>query len=157
MEQIIKTYGRFLLEAVCLGLLLGLWMTGIRDEQGNVGVFPMIGASMAKNKLVSDSDFASCVEESGRELPQIFYKKAEPVQQGTYDMGELFGATDCEGKGLAVRIETIHNPKGIEALNLYQENTGQICFLESGVYTVELWTNDAWNQTRTCMIQIPVN
>lgn len=157
MELIIKTYGKFLLEAVALGLFLMLLIAGVRDEQGNVGVFHMLGAFFEEEQTISGSDFVNCVEESKRAMPQIFYKKVEPLCVGSYDVEEIFGAVDCEGNALPLQIQGVFNSQGIREPEAYLKDTTQIKFDEQGIYTVQICVMDAWNHESICKIRIPVN
>ena len=52
MKQVITAYGHFLLEGIVLVLLLVLLFCGIRDEEGNVGVFHMAGAGFPLNTRI---------------------------------------------------------------------------------------------------------
>lgn len=157
MELIVKIYGKVLLESVVLALFLMLLLTGVRDEEGNVGVFHMLGAACKKEQAISGSDFTNWVEESKRGMPQIFYKKEGGLHTGSYDVAELVGAVDCEGTALPLRILGVCNPQGMPEVNAYDADTAQISFDMLGIYTLQIGVTDVWNHTSVCKIRIPVN
>lgn len=157
MELIIKTYGRVLLESVVVVLFLLLLMSGVRDEEGNVGVFHMMGAFLKEEQVTSGRDFTNYVEESKRGMPQIFYKKEGMLHTGSYDVAELVGAMDCEGTVLPLQIRGVSNPQGIPEPDAYHADTAQISFAKSGIYILQIGVTDAWNHTSVCKIRIPVN
>lgn len=157
MELIIKVYGKVLLEVAALILFLLLTITGIRDGNGNAGFFHMLGAFLEEEQTVYGSDFRNCVEESKRGISQIFYKKEGAVQIGSYDVAELFEAVDCDGNALPLQIRSVWNPHGIPENDVYRDDTTQLSFDESGIYTLQIGATDAWNRTSICKIHIPVN
>ncbi len=152
-----KTYGKALLEFVVLVLFLLLFMTGIQDTDGNVGVFDMMGASLPKEQTAPGSSFTGCVEESTRRFPQIFYKKEGMLQTESYEVTELLEAVDCEGNALPLQIRQVWNPWGISEPDAYCADTGQLCFKTPGIYTLQIAATDAWNHTSVCKVSIPVN
>lgn len=157
MELIIKTYGKVLLESVVLALFLLLLMSGVRDEEGNIGVFHLMGASLKEEQSASGSNFVNYVEESRRGVPQIFCKKGEMLHLGSYDVAELVGAVDCEGRELPLQIRSVCNPQGIPETDVYHADTAQISFDRPGIYILEIGVTDAWNHRSVCRIRIPVN
>lgn len=157
MEQIVKAYGKFLLEAVTVAVLLGMLFAGMTDEQGNVGIFRMMGAYLSKEEQKTWDDYTIIAEESERSLPWIFYRKSELFCRESYSLSELFGASDCEGKELPVKVRAIYNPLGILDNHFYDKEMGQIIFDEPGIYTLQVSATDEWNHVSVYQVHIPVN
>lgn len=157
MEFIIKIYGKFLLEAVIVGMFLLLLLVGIRDEHGNIGVFHMIGSCLEEEQTVLGGDFTNFAEESKRSAPQIFYKKEEAVCLGSYNTTDLFGSIDCEGAELLPQVQAVYNLQGDLETEAYDVDTMQISFHKPGIYTVQVCAVDLWNRESVCKFQVPVN
>lgn len=157
MEQIIEIYGKFLLGLAVLFLFLVLLFTGIRDENGNVGVWHMMGAFLTEEQPEKGSEFAVYVEEGARKGPEIFCRKKEPLLVGSYPASELFGASDCENTELDPVIEGVYDRQGVVEYDIYDAQTGQISFDRPGIYLVQLCATDRWNHTKRCRILLPVN
>lgn len=157
MELIIRTYGKLLLEGAVVIAFWLLIFTGVRDGEGHVGFFQLLGSHFEETQTPLGADFSICVQESKRGMPQIFYKKDGALGAGTYGVTELFGAADCEGRELAVQIQAITYVQGTVDEMLYDEAAAQIHFKRSGCYTIQLRAIDAWNNVRISRICVPVN
>ena len=46
MREVFEYYGRFLLEGIVLAALLGMIFGGMKDENGNQGLFAILGAKI---------------------------------------------------------------------------------------------------------------
>ena len=157
MEQVLKTYGIFLLEAVAFILFWVLAFRGIRDTQGNTGVFSMAGAQLVEEQKAYGSDFACCVEESRRSAPALSYKKAQALHVGEYEISELVLAVDDSGRELPLQLQCVFNPQGVLESSSISEDCARICFREPGIYQLQIYVIDEWNNETTCRIAIPVN
>lgn len=155
MERILRVYGRGLIEAAALVLFLLLLFNGIRDEKGNVGIFSVLGGALKEETMAEGTDFFVCIAESRRAVPQIFYKKSEALQTGTYALQEVIGATDCEGKVLLPQLKEICAPSG--QWQTCVAKTDWINFSQAGIYTLRLIVKDGWNQMGRYEICIPVH
>lgn len=157
MEQIVKTYGKFLLEAAAFIIF---WMSaflGVRDLQGNIGFFRMLGACLVEERVEYGEDFQTCVDESRRNAPVIFYRREGALDTGTYTVSELIGATDCEGRELVAQVQDMYNSQGISDMQMLNPATEQICFEVPGIYMLRVRAVDCWNGTSNCWICVPVN
>lgn len=157
MEQIVKIYGRFLLEAA---VFAGFWMLvlfGISDLQGHTGFFQMMGGYFTEEQAVYGADFQMCVEESRRAAPVIFYKKEAALDTGVYPVTELVGAVDCEGKELTAEVQDIYNTQGESDTGILDADSMQISFETPGIYRLKVRAVDCWNGTSICWIYVPVS
>lgn len=157
MEQIVRTYGKFLLGAVAF---ISFWMLaffGVRDMQGNVGFFQMLGNYFTEKQAVYGADFQACVEESKRSAPVIFYKGEGALVKGLCSVSELIGATDCEGNELTIEVRDISNAFGESDMWMMDRDTMQIRFESPGIYRLQVRAVDRWNGTSECWICVPVN
>lgn len=157
MELIIRTYGKFLLEAIVFAGFWLLILVGVRDSKGNIGFFQMLGSYFNEEQVEYGADFSKCVEESMRSAPEIFCKNKCTLDVGTYDVEDLVGATDCEGNELVVELKEVHNTQGISDMQIYDTDARQIIFETPGIYTLQVRVVDCWNGTKECRICIPVN
>ncbi len=160
MEQVIRAYGRFLLEAMVFALLLFLLFAGMTDRDGNRGVFQMIGAYYAgadgTEAETDRTEFARFVSESRVSAPVIAYRYPESLYPGSYELSALVGAVDAHGQELSVRVCCVTDPDGNESA----ENTKglqRILFENSGIYILRVTADDACNRKSTREIRIPVN
>lgn len=157
MELIIRTYGKFLLEAFVFVSFWLLVLVGVRDSNGNTGFFQILGSCFDEEQVAYGADFLVCVEESMRTAPEIFCKKKSSLGVGIYDVSEIVGATDCEGNELMVEVLEVHNTQGIFDMQIYDSDTRQIIMEVPGIYTLQVSAVDCWNGTSVCRISIPVN
>lgn len=157
MEQIVKIYGRFLLEAAAFA---GFWMLvlfGISDVQGHRGFFQMMGNYFTQEQTAYGADFQMCVEESRRATPVISYKKEAALSIGVYPVTELVGATDCEKKQLAVEVQDIYNTQGESDIGILDADSMQLSFETPGIYRLKVRAVDCWNGMSICWICVPVS
>lgn len=158
MEQIIRTYGKFLLEAAVFAAVLLLLAAGITDGEGNRGIFRIVGAQIQEGEYVSHRGDVDCYEsESKKAVPAIRYTAGGALNTGSYATDSILQAVDYSGAGLAVHISSICDPGGTEQIGSYPQNVTQIHFARRGIYTVTASATDAWNRKSVCTIRIPVN
>lgn len=155
MEQVIRAYGRFLLEAAVSALLLVLLFAGLKDEEGNQGVFRMIGAQLDEAREESGGlDFAGFAGESRVGKPVIAYRYTGVLYTGSYPPEMLLGAVDAAGNEREVRVRSVTDPQGNER---EPDAAGQLVFDTGGIYTLRVAAMDDENRVSTCEIRVPVN
>lgn len=157
MEQVIRAYGRFLLEASVLVLLVVLLFTGIMDDQGNRGIFSMMGKYVDEEEAFGDMDFKGYQRESQRSNPTIAYVGTETLYTGNYPLSAILRAVDDEGVELPIEVNSICDSLGIERTEECLVDASHIQFAGKGVYTLRVTAVDVRNRTSTCEIRIPVN
>lgn len=156
MEQVIRIYGKFLLEAAVVAALILLLFAGITDGQGNRGILHMAGAVLKEEESLSERiDMACYRDECVRSAPVITYTVEGMLCIGEYPIDGLFAARDDRGTVLSLRVRSICSPHG--GKQEYTSELEQIRFDERGIYTVCVSATDAWNRTCVCEFRIPVN
>lgn len=158
MEQVIKAYGRFLVEGIVLVALLVILFTGINDEDGNKGVLAVAGAKLEVESVNYNqyTDFIGTYQnECGKAAPVISFIGTH-LYSGTCIIPDFIKATDCAGAELQIKVSSIKDEGGVELIDLYNQDTGEISFVP-GIYTVEVSAKDANNKLTRCTIQIPVS
>lgn len=156
MEQVIRTYGRFLLEVVVVAALVLLLFAEITDGQGNRGILRIAGAVLKEEETFPERLDVECYRDAcARNAPVITYTVAGMLYTGEYPLEKIFMAKDDRGTVLSLNVRSICSPHGEE--QEYSAETEQICFDERGIYTVCVSATDAWNRTCICECRIPVN
>ena len=159
MEQIGRTYGKFILEGIVLICLVGIFIFGKRDDSEDVGILELLGNNLSKVNETYESymDFkGSYKEESGKEAPVIRYV-AGAVDAGVVNLAQLIKAIDYAGNELEVEILSIRNMDDVELIESYDPDAKKVEFVKAGIYTVRVRARDDGNRTKTCRIKIPVN
>lgn len=159
MEQIVKEFGGFFIDGIVLVLLLILVFTGLRDENGNVGAFGIVGANLEIENMNYSvyTDFSETYKmESEKNAPQIKYSGSN-LKAGVNKMSDHIKAVDYEGKALIVRVISIKSPDGREIIDSYNQDTTEISLNFVGVYGFTVVVSDDINQSLKATIQIPVN
>ena len=158
MEQISRTYGRFLLEAVVFGLLFVLLFWGITDEKGNRGIFRIMGEYVQEElRNIAGADLQIYQAEGQKEAPVISYVNGEMRHVGVYMVESLLQAEDYTGRLIPVKVLSICDPNGMERIGEYSNPILQIQFAERGIYVLEVSATDAWNRTCTYRVCVPIN
>lgn len=151
MKQVLKIYGKFMLEGIALSCVVYLWIYG--------SFFENIGAQLTVETMEygSYTDFREIyLRESQKEVPQINYITGN-ITVGAHALAELIEAHDYAERELEIKIHSIINPKGEEQLNHYDEESENINFTMPGVYTIKVSAVDDGNRKSVCLIKIPVN
>ena len=159
MKQVITAYGHFLLEGIVLVLLLVLVFCGIRDEEGNVGVFNMTGArlSIEHTDYQGFTDFrGTYVSEAAKTEPEISYIEGN-LQTGRVCFANCIKAVDYAGNTLSFWVDSVKAPDGREIVDSYNADTKEIYLEQAGVYEVTVSVCDSGNRTLDGIIHIPVN
>ena len=159
MKQVITAYGHFLLEGIVLVLLLVLLFCGIRDEEGNVGVFNMTGArvSIEHTDYQTFTDFrGTYVSEAAKTEPEISYTVGN-LSSGTICLLDCIKAVDYTGSELTFWVDSIKAPDGRELVDSYNSDTKEIYLGQAGIYKMTVSVCDSGNRTVDGVIYIPVN
>ena len=159
MKQVITAYGHFLLEGIVLVLLLVLLFCGIRDEEGNVGVFNMTGArlSIEHTDYQGFIDFRGAyVSEASKSEPEFFYD-AGNLSAGIICLADCIKAVDYAGNELSFWVDSVKAPDGREIADSYNADTKEIYLGQAGIYEVALSVCDSGNRVVNGVIFIPVN
>lgn len=157
MEQVIKAYGKFLLEGIVLVALLVI-LTVMSDSAGNKGVFAITGTKLEIDRIDYGqyNDFKGIYQsESNKAAPAISVAGTH-LYSGVCNIPGFIKATDHTGTELLIKVSSIKDAGGTELIDDYNQATGEIN-LASGIYRVEVSARDANNRQTSCMIQIPVN
>ena len=158
MEQVIKAYGKFLLEITVVAILLGMLFAGLSDAHGNRGVFRMMGAFFREQEVpAAYLDFERFRSESEIERPSIVYTAQGSLHVGSYRLDELFRAADGMGQELNVQVRSISDPHGIERIGEYLPDILEVQFAQRGIYSLRVAARDAYNRTGIYDFRIPVN
>ena len=155
MEQIIKFYGKGLIEGIALAALIMMFMAGIGLEEGKLA---FIGENLEKENInyFQYNDFKGTYQmECNKTGPKIFFV-GNHLQSGTCIIPETIKEKDFAGTELQINVISIKDAGGIELINEYEQETGEIV-LKSGIYTVEVCAVDENNKSAKCKIQIPVS
>lgn len=156
MEQVIKQYGKVLLEGMVLVILLMLWFVGIRDDAGNQGVLHVVGARLPTGGInyESYSDFDVCHTESGKQKPMIGYVGGN-LTVGVIKLSDYIHATDYAGSDLQIKIMEIRSPDGSDIIGAMADTT-EITLDVPGIYTVKLRAIDDGGRKTVCAVEIVV-
>lgn len=159
MKQIMTMYGKFLLEGTVLVLLMTMIFISIEDEEGNKGVFEIVGAKLEIESASHSrySDFSGTYQaESRKATPKIAYIGGY-LQTGICSLSDYIKATDYAGRELPVKITSIRSPQGTEVLDTYDPDTAEINLEQSGIYIVTISVFDDGNRVSNGKVRIPVN
>lgn len=159
MEQVLKEYGKLLLEMLAMGLLVTLLFSTVRDDAGNQGIFEIIGANLQTGDRDYDgyADFDRYIEESKKEAPVIVYDDAVTMTVGVNKITDYIRAFDSAGKELQVKVCSIKNPYDVDLIDTYDPDTAEIELPQPGIYIMELSVVDGVNKKSVRQIRIPVN
>lgn len=158
MRQIVEAYGVFILAVLAAVAGFGLLFHGIRDGDGNTGIFAMAGADLPEYLADSrpGSDFPVYDAESRKPFPTVSCVTPVSCTAGRQTgFAELFAARDGEGRPVAFRVLSVTGPDGTE--NALAAGETSVTFPASGIYTFRIKTQDAWNRETIKAVRIPVN
>lgn len=158
MKQVLEVYGRFLVDAVVLVILLLLLFLGIKDADGNQGVFHIVGAKLNTMEKEDSTffDFLAYQEQSSYTAPVITYKGEAAMETGSYQIGDCVQAFDAQGDELSVKLLGIFLP-GEEEMRPVFSQTETLLFEEPGIYTLKVQAIDSRRKKTVDLISIPVN
>lgn len=158
MVQVIRQYGKALLEGMILVILLMLLLVGIRDDAGNQGVPHIVGARLPTGGInyESYSDFDACHTESGKQKPTVEYIGGN-LTAGVIKLSDHIHATDYAGRDLQIKIMEIRSPDGSDITGAYSPDTAEISLDVPGIYSVKLRAIDDGGRKTVCTMNIVVN
>ena len=157
MERVIQAYGKFLLEAVTVVFLWVLLFTKVTDDQGNRGVFHIIGSCLEQEEPGTDrTDFESFQSESQKSKPVMTYLNTGILHVGSYELNGLIKAEDYAGEELVLKVKSICDPSGEEQIAEYPDDISKLYLSDCGIYTLTVAATDSWNRTSICRFRIPV-
>lgn len=156
MEQIIKTYGKSILEASILILLVAILFTQVTDDKGNQGILQIIGANIIglDNNYRGYTDFDVFESDAVMEKPVITYTGSNDIRIGDVFLTDYIHATGSSGAALPVKVIRITNQDGVEIA--FDENVPMVFDVE-GIYTVTVSVVDEIKKETVNEIKILVN
>lgn len=157
MEQVVRAYGRFLLELLAAAAVFGLLFYGITDDNENRGVFSVIGGELGQIGKQEEfgEDFVTYQEESKKIPPNITYLKPEALAVGEHRLSDYVKATDNSAKELPIRLLSVRDENGT-ALKHCNLETAEVKFEKKGIYTIEVMAKDAESRRSICKIRLAV-
>lgn len=159
MEQIIRSYGKMLLESGVVILLIFLLFVSIQDEEGNKGIFKIVGAQLKTQSTDYNvyTDFTTYEMESEKEYPEITFVADRIIYCGMFSVSGYTKALDYAGNEIPVKVRSIINPSGNELIHTFNADTMEISFPMPGIYIMEVSATDREARKTVCTIRIPVN
>lgn len=154
MEQIIKNYGGFLLDAMVLVVLMTLLFMQTTDAEGNRGILHIIGAGIETDGIdyAAYTDIDTYMTESSKPAPVISFDGNSIIHVGNINLADYIKAMDCTGAELQIRVLAVTDSTGAEL-----PCSDTINFSRAGIYSVTVTAVDAWNKRTTSEIRIVVN
>lgn len=149
MHEVIKVYGKTILQAVVLAGLVWLIFKGVTDEGGNKGIVEIVSAQMDQQSE-NPADFETFCEESQKLPPYFETVVTGYLGIGTYQMTDIIKAWDYAGNELQVQLMKVVSPDGTILEN-------KLDFQMPGVYELNVMTEDHDNRVRYALVNIPVN
>lgn len=149
MHEVIKVYGKTILQAVILAGLVWLIFKGVTDEGGNKGIVEIVSAQMDQ-ETEKPADFEIFCEESQKLSPYFETVVTGYLGIGTYQMADIIKAWDYAGNELQVQLMKVVSPDGTILEN-------KLDFQMPGVYELNVMTEDHDNRVRYALVNIPVN
>lgn len=158
MKEIIKQYGGFILEAIVFALLCFFLFTNITDNNGNKGVFAIIGSNIPTVNVDYDtySDFTSFKIEAEKTSPEIEYKRTDQMYTVSNLLADYIKVTTYSGNPAHIKVLSLNDENGNDCTSAYNETDGTITFSNPGIYTIRLKATDDINKKKIVDIKIPV-
>ena len=135
MHEVIKVYGKTILQAIILVGVMWLVFRGVTDENGNKGIVEIVSGHMDR-QTENPADFETAI---------TGYLKI-----GTYQMTDIIKAWDYAENELRIQLMKVISPDGTVLEN-------KLDFQMPGVYEVSVMTEDHDNRVRYAVVNIPVN
>lgn len=159
MQEIIRAYGKFLFSAVTVALLLSLLFGTITDENGNRGIFNIVGAylDIGAQEKWSYQEFLTLQTENVKPAPEIYFDGSGGFETGSILLTQYLTAVDYLGNPLAVKVLRVQNPSGQDIIENYQADSGWLSLPVEGIYTIEVSATDSCNKRTVTQVRIPVN
>lgn len=159
MREVFEYYGRFLLEGVVLAALFGMIFGGMKDENGNQGLFVILGDQIEMETVDyrNYTDFKVVYKRESEEAPPYIYYEGEGLEIGRHVLFDYIKAIDSEGQNISVVINSIKGANEVELIEEYNPNTGEISLSKPGVYVISVSAKDKSNKRTEAIIRIPMN
>lgn len=152
MRQIFEQIGDTALTGLIAALLIAI--------VAGMGLLSVVGSRLSEDMAAMDTyeDATRMKEICEREKPKICYEKKGIWKAGQkLPISDLFYGRDADGKSTAIKILDITNSLGENSLEAYTESENTVTFLQAGIYTFKLQTNDEHKKYTTCEISIAVD
>ena len=156
MEQVIRAYGMFILEAAVFTGVIWLLFMGIKDNADNQG-FSSVTGSCQEEISAPYLDFSRYRTESEKDAPAIQYVWKGMLYLGEYAPEELLSAQDYHGEALPLQLCSVSDAQGTDRTQEVCMESGGIRFESPGIYILKVKAMDAWNRITVCEIGVPVN
>lgn len=160
MKYIFETYGKTLFEGAVITLVLVMLLVNIQDDEGNKGIFKMIGAQLPieENDYKTYTDFDVYASESAKTPPNIAFDYSGMLYAEEDILIQSFiKASDYMGGQPELRVYKVTDLLGNDVTSCYDSNSGNINFPDKGIYELELAVKDSTCKKYTCTILVPVN
>lgn len=159
MKQIAEIYGKALLEAVIVGLLVILLLLEVDDGHGNRGIFQIIGSQIrTEHTDYRDyTDFDVYRESCSKTSPVIQCKDIGLLKAGIVELTACIVAVDYRGRELPLEVRQVQAPDGTDITDAYDPDTGMIDFSDAGIYVVRVVALDDNCKNTVCSVRLPVN
>lgn len=159
MEKIINEYGKFLLDALVVGLLIAFLFANVTDAEGNKGIIQIVGAHLTTwdTDYETYTDYGTYAVESDCLPPVISYTGVGTMQTGTNKLTDYINAKAWDGTELALDVLSVKRRSGVELAGCYNADAAEISFDRPGIYEIRVAATDAWNRKVVCDVQIPVS
>lgn len=155
MKQIVNAYGKMFLVAIVTVAVFALILWNVEDDQGNKGIFAIIGAQLPAGEERSGDEYDVYSVEAAKDAPTIMFWLPEKFSVGTYELNTFIGAYDCDGNTIDYVLSGVTSPNGTEWTET--ESMTEINFMTAGVYEIEVTATDSNNRTSIRKILVPVN
>ena len=149
MHEVIKVYGKTILQAIILVGVMWLVFSGVTDENGNKGIVEIVSGHMDQ-QMENPADFETFYEESQKAPPHFETAITGYLKIGTYQMTDIIKAWDYAENELQIQLMKVISPDGTVLEN-------KLDFQMPGVYEVSVMTEDHDNRVRYAVVNIPVN
>lgn len=149
MHEVIKVYGKTILQAIILVGVMWLVFRGVTDENGNKGIVEIVSGHMDQ-QMENPADFETFYEESQKAPPHFETAITGYLKIGTYQMTDIIKAWDYAENELQIQLMKVISPDGTVLEN-------KLDFQMPGVYEVSVMTEDHDNRVRYAVVNIPVN
>ena len=158
MKEIIRQYGGFFVEAIVLVSLCFFLFINITDNNGNKGVFAIIGSNIPTVNVDygTYSDFASFKSEAAKTAPDIEYKRTDQMYTISNLLSDYIGTTTYSGNAAHIKVLSLNDENGNDCLEAYNETDGTITFSNPGIYVIRIKATDDINKKSIVDIEIPV-
>lgn len=158
MKEVVEVFGKFFLEGLVIGGLFINIIYGIKDNEGNQGIFQIIGDNLSIEKIehTKYEDFrGTYIRECNKDMPNISFLGTH-LKMSNNKLSDYFVAYDYAGRELPIVVKHIFDLEGVEHTELYNRDLNEINFSKAGIYVLEVEVKDNENRIRRWKVQVPV-